>query len=730
MFMSATPRLFGDDLDATDDTEIDNDIFGNIDYTFSMSDAIDQNRICDYQIFVPTLHIVKETGIELIYNEANLKDYDKELIIKARYVIKGMMEMGSRKCIIYLQNQNECREMTKIINEQCKNYFAITHSCNYIISGDLRDERKIKLKQFTDFDGYSFICSVDILNECIDIPKCDSIFIAYPSKSKIRNIQRLCRANRKDKENPNKIANIFLWCQEYKDDLVDFISHIKEYDCKFTFSKINRLNVTNQGKTLMMPEIEAGESKELENIVVGLRCVDNFDSWMKKFEELKKYIDDNKKRPSYHSNDKYIKNMGGWSNKNQTNFNRNVGIMKNTTIYKLWEEFINNDKYKTYFINPTMLEYFNNNLNKFKEYINIHKKIPSTIDKNNDVKLLGRWFSCNKTKYKKKIDNMKNEIIYKLWTEFINDSQYKNCFLSQYEKFILMLNKVIEYIDTNKKRPSISSKDKNIKFIGQWISTQIQNYYYNIKKMKNINIKNKWESFINDKKYKVYFESNEELFNNNLIKLKKFIDENNKRPTSIDNRYLNNWFKEQTTNYKKKDKGMKDENIYKKWHEFINDSKYKIYFQTMEEFFDMYLNKLKTYIDIHKHRPSHNDKDKDIVKLAKWHGHQSNNYINKIENMKNENIYKKWSVFINNYGKYFLSREDEWKMKFNNLKLYIDKYEKRPNKNDENIDIKNLGIWVCAQIKTYKTKIYIMKDENTRKKWEEFINDEKYKKYL
>lgn len=738
MFMSATPRLFGNDndngndLDSTDtiDSEIDNEIFGNIDYTFSMSDSIEQNRVCDYRIFVPTLHIAKETGIELIYNEANLKDYDKELIIKARYVIKGMMEMGSRKCIIYLQNQNECREMTKIISEQCKNYFAITHSCNYIISSDLRDERKLKLKQFTDFNGYSFMCSVDILNECIDIPKCDSIFIAYPSKSKIRNIQRLCRANRKDKENPNKIANIFLWCDDYKDDLVDFVSHIKEYDCKFSFSKINRLNVTNESKTLMTAEIEAGESKELENIVVGFRCVDNFDSWMKKFEEMKKYIDENKKRPSYHSNDKYIKNMGGWSNKNQTNFNRNVGIMKNKTIYKLWEEFINDNKYKEYFINPTMLEYFNNNLNKFKEYINIHKKIPSSIDKNNDVKLLGRWFSCIKTKYRKKLDNMKNETIYKLWTEFINDSEYKNYFLSQYEKFILTLNNVIQYIDINKKRPIVNSKDKNIKFMGNWMGSQSYNYSTNTKNMKNINIKHKWESFINNEKYKVYFESNEELFNNNLIKLKTFIDENNKRPSSIDDRYLNNWFKEQTTNYKKKDKGMKDENIYKKWHEFINDSKYKIYFQTMEELFDMYLNKLQTYIDIHKHRPSNNDKDKDILKLARWHGHQNNNYIKKIENMKNENIYEKWSVFINNYGKYFLSREDEWNLKFNNIKLYIDKYEKRPNKNDENIDIKNLGIWVSVQLQTYKTKIYIMKNENIRKKWKEFLNDEKYKKYF
>ena len=150
----------------------------------------------------------------------------------------------------------------------------------------------------------------------------------------------------------------------------------------------------------------------------------------------------------------------------------------------------------------------------------------------------------------------------------------------------------------------------------------------------------------------------------------------------------------------------------------------------MEELFDMYLNKLKIYIDINKNRPSYSDKDKNIVKLAKWHNNQSNNYIKKIENMKNNNIYKKWTDFNNKYGIYFISREDEWKLKFNNLKLYIDKYEKRPNKNDVNKDIKNLGIWTVAQLQAYKSKIYIMKEENIRKTWEEFINDDKYKKYF
>ena len=527
MFMSATPRLFGDDLDATDDIEIDNDIFGNIDYTFSMSDAIDQNRICDYQIFVPTLHIAKETGIELIYNEANLKDYDKELIIKARYVIKGMMEMGSRKCIIYLQNQNECREITNIIKEQCKNYFAITHSCNYIISGDLRDERKLKLKQFTDFDGYSFICSVDILNECIDIPKCDSIFIAYPSKSKIRNIQRLCRANRKDKENPNKIANIFLWCQEYKDDLVDFISHIKEYDCKFSFSKINRLNVTNQGKTLMMPEIEAGESKELENIVVGFRGIEGWmEKWNKFYNQVWEFVTLNNKRPSSEAKNIEECFLGKWICTQTQNFKNKKNCLKNEILYNKWSLLLE----KFPFIKIDNEYYWFEKYKKLDEFLTIKKILPSKSKSNDDnfEKELNNWMSINKKHYKYKIFNMKdiNSKYYKEWT--ILKNKHYNLLLSLEEKWYDNYNLLIDNFLSKNKKPFINGKQEYEHHLAHWIRAQCQNVRVNRESMKDNNRKKLWDDLII--KYKKLLITQDEECINNIIKLMKFIDINNRKP--------------------------------------------------------------------------------------------------------------------------------------------------------------------------------------------------------
>ena len=95
--------------------------------------------------------------------------------------------------------------------------------------------------------------------------------------------------------------------------------------------------------------------------------------------------------------------------------------------------------------------------------------------------------------------------IYKMWYEFLNDSRYQDYFISQYDKFVLDLNKVKEYIDTNKKRPSSSSKNKGIKSMGMWIGTSKKNYSKKEKNMKDETIYKLWTDFINDTKYKDYF---------------------------------------------------------------------------------------------------------------------------------------------------------------------------------------------------------------------------------
>ena len=77
--------------------------------------------------------------------------------------------------------------------------------------------------------------------------------------------------------------------------------------------------------------------------------------------------------------------------------------------------------------------------------------------------------------------------------------------LTEMEDWNNQLDKVKLYIDTNNRRPSPISNDTEIKTIGEWIHTQQGNYKNNEYNMKDPEIKQLWEKFINDDGYNKYF---------------------------------------------------------------------------------------------------------------------------------------------------------------------------------------------------------------------------------
>ena len=230
--------------------------------------------------------------------------------------------------------------------------------------------------------------------------------------------------------------------------------------------------------------------------------------------------------------------------------------MDNLKIYNEWSKFI--EEYKEYFLKEEIWKY---KLNKVKEYINANNKRPSERDKDENIKYLGLWIHTQQINYETKNKIMSNPKIYNIWTKFIEI----------YNIWNYKLNRVIEYIETNNKRPSKMNKDKNIKSLGAWITHQTT--YYKSKKgiMANLEIYNKWTEFI--EKYKEYFISNEEEWMNNLNKVKEYIDTNNKRlsPINIDKNInlLYKWIQTQKQNYKIKKRIMANLKIYNEWTKFI-----------------------------------------------------------------------------------------------------------------------------------------------------------------
>jgi uncharacterized Zn-finger protein len=93
--------------------------------------------------------------------------------------------------------------------------------------------------------------------------------------------------------------------------------------------------------------------------------------------------------------------------------------MSNERIRHLWEDFINDNKYKEFFLSNK--ERWKLNLEQVKKYIDENKKRPLDKYKNKDLKILSMWIYNQKIKYHKKEYIMSNETIRHLWEDFINE---------------------------------------------------------------------------------------------------------------------------------------------------------------------------------------------------------------------------------------------------------------------------------------------------------------------
>ena len=651
LFMSATPRIY--DFENTfDDYDYGNKLFGSIFYNMSFTHAIENKYITDYRIWLPSIH---EDNTQL-NNELSIYAIDSVIKSKCMFLYSCLLNNGSKKCIIYCVDTTEIKNMINAIT-QLNEFFILDIEITKITAKNSAKSREEILNAFATSGKIQLLFSVRILDECIDIPTCDSIYITYPSESKIRTIQRLCRCIRIDKNNKFKVGNIFIWCDEY-DSIINTISGIKEYDTLFTDKiKVNQTgffdNEKNEG---LLNDIQL-----IKNYTLGIKEFKQY-TWYDKLDMVRKYIDDNGKIPSIANKDKFVKKIGKWLDHQKQNYKNNKGPIRIHIIKKEWEKFINDDKYIKHF--ESNEEKWIGNLTNVINYINKNNKRPSSKDKDKEIMYLGTWLIKQDKLYNNNDIIFSNIKIKKEWKLFINNLKYKKYFKSNEELWTENLDKVIYYINKNNKRPSQNDVDLNVKQLVGWLSNQIKKYNIDInlckEGMKNKNIKIKWEKFINDNKYKEHMLSSDELWIYRLNQLKEYIDENKKLPTScnIDSEIniLGKWLVRQKINYKNNEQIMEKQNIRDKWEEFINDTKYKEYMLSFEELWIEKLNKVKKYIDENNKRPSSSDKNKDIKTLGYWLVDQKSNYISRIGVItNNKTIRKQWEDFINDsqYKQYF-----------------------------------------------------------------------------
>lgn len=230
LFLSATP-LINDKY---------NKIFGNEIFKYDWNKAIENKYICDFKIIIPddinNLKLFNELINNEIYNEEN-----KEIIKKIYFLLKGVNYYGNKKIIIYCSNIDEGKEYFKHI-EWIKNMLNMDIETNQIDYMTSKTNRINYIKQFKKNSKIQILINVQILNEGIDIPECDSIYITTRITNTINLIQRMCRCNRII---PNKnVGFIYIWNNSNKKTINEIFQNIN-FIVKSEIFNINNYTNTN-----------------------------------------------------------------------------------------------------------------------------------------------------------------------------------------------------------------------------------------------------------------------------------------------------------------------------------------------------------------------------------------------------------------------------------------------------------------------------------------------------
>ncbi len=309
------------------------------------------------------------------------------------------------------------------------------------------------------------------------------------------------------------------------------------------------------------------------------------------------------------------------------------------------------------------------------------------VAKDNNKKVNGRKIIKYET-YEKITRDIKINL--ENWSKNIETATWK-----MIDPFEETYDRLKNWIDQNKRIPSISSKKLEEKRLGQWCSNKRNDKKINKldeNKIKKLEELNEW-----------YWEL-DDLFEETYNRLKIWIDVNKRIPSpkskNVEEKKLGIW-----CSTKRQDKKINklDENKIKKLEQLNG------WFWNLDDIFDETYNRLKNWIEQNKRIPSNKSKNLEEKKLGQWCSHKRKDKNN---NKLDENKIKK----MEQLNGWYWNRDDIFDETYNRLKIWIDVNKRVPLQKSKNVEEKKLGRW-CSNKRNDK-KINKL-DENKIKKLEQ-----------
>lgn len=518
--------------------------------------GISEGYLVDYSLWLPHL-VHKEDGTTAVDVDipVEFSEYSADVTAKALYLAVVMLKTGSRRCIAYLNSIEECETFRKIVTTVFEEYHGITVWTGKIDSTVTHKEREELLDEFQngDDENYHIMTSVRVLDEAVDIPRCDSVFIGSVSEhsSVIRFMQRCMRSSTIDLQNPNKHNNIILWTDGWE-KCVDALELLRESDPEFI--KKVRIASTNYDRQAdkEQNELVASEASKFGEWIV----VKSEDLWEKKRQLWAEFYRVNGRFPSQSIQNENDKCLAMWQYTQRYSYKMKLKCMTLERIRRL-EEMTPGWRWDN-------SKNWNETLQNWIKFYEENKKYPSQKSKNSYERKLGIWQSGQRKYYKR------NKIIPERVRVLESTPHWVWENPSAWE---IKRQELIQFYKNNNKYPSCHSKNIAEKHLGEWVDQQRSNYkirkegVMTSEKIRLLEDIPNWKWSIGDKW---------EIQRQNWI---KFYKENGKNPSdkakNIDEKKLGSWQCNQRTNYRLKKTCLTTERIRLLEQETIGWSWYK-----------------------------------------------------------------------------------------------------------------------------------------------------------
>ena len=394
-------------------------------YEYKFSDAIKDCYICDYVLYLPVIEENTNKDNIPIELKSTITDIDDNIYKKALFLINGLLQKGSRNCVAFMTSINECYLFEDVVKNIMEKYIGLPYKTYSITCDTNCSERK---KIINDFDKYDYermdtikiLCSIRILDENINLIKCDSVFISNltENSNNIKILQRISKGNRIDINNINKICNCFIWTDNIYNS-ISILETLKYNDVNFE-NKIKYMSKNyDKNKDIKIVEKIKKDTQDVSKFI-NINCMSIIDFWRNNINLVKKYIDEYGKNPCGKLN-RFITIQNKY-------YNLKIGIMKNIEIYNEYSDFL-----KKYYD----IDY---KCNLLFEYCNKNGKIPSKKE--------CIWFYNEKEKIKSINDNIykklsKNEYVKKELNK-IHNIFIENYSNNMYDIFLENKNKIFK----------------------------------------------------------------------------------------------------------------------------------------------------------------------------------------------------------------------------------------------------------------------------------------------